>query len=92
MSKSLFFPLVCFLLLSNGLTVFADSYDDCIKVCNDKLAPCIDQARLNAGNIQEEEDSVSACEKGKADCIQACSDAEAQPQSPPPPPEQPKSE
>jgi hypothetical protein len=78
------------LLLSHALPVFADQYDDCVKGCNENLAPCVAQARLNAGNIQEEQDTVAACEKSKSDCTKACSDAEAKPQ--PPPQEQPQNQ
>jgi hypothetical protein len=89
MSKSLFFFSLCLLLLSHALPVSADQYDDCITSCNQTLAPCVDQARLTAGNVQEEQDSIAACEKNKAGCIQACKDAETTPSSPPPPQQQP---
>ncbi|HEX2768117.1 MAG TPA: hypothetical protein VHN12_02435 [Geobacteraceae bacterium] len=90
MSKLLFFLSLSLLLLSHGLPVFADQYDDCINDCKQNLAPCVDQARLTAGNVQEEQDLIAACEKSKADCIQGCKGAEAQPQ--PPPQEQPQSQ
>jgi len=77
------------MLLSHGLPLFADQYDDCVQGCKEKLAPCIEQAKLTAGNVQEEQDSITACKIGQSDCIKACSDAEAQ--NPPPPPEQPQS-
>jgi hypothetical protein len=89
MSKSMFFLSLCLLLLSHGLPVFADQYDDCINDCKQTVAPCVEQVRLTAGNIQEEQDLIAACEKSKADCIKACKDAETQPQ--PPPQEQPQS-
>jgi hypothetical protein len=78
------------LLLSHGLPVFADQYDDCINGCKQNLSPCVDQARQTAGNVQEEQDLIAACEKNKSDCIKACSEAEAMPQ--PPPEEQPQSQ
>lgn len=77
MSRLLFISSLCLLLLSSALPAIADQYDVCMKVCKDNLAPCIEQAKLNAGNIQEEQDSIAACEKAKSDCEKACSDAEA---------------
>jgi hypothetical protein len=88
MSKSLFFFSLCLLLLSYALPVSADQYDDCITSCNQPLAACVEQARLTAGNVQEEQDSIAACEKSKAVCIKACKDAETAPSSPPQPQQQ----
>ena len=90
MSNSLFYLALVLWSLSPAISVFADQYDDCINGCKLNLAPCIDQARLNAGNIQEEQDLIAACEKSKADCRKACSDAESQ--SEPPPQEQPQNQ
>jgi hypothetical protein len=84
MSKSFYILSLSLFLLSHGLPVFADQYDDCIKGCNENLAPCIDQARLKAGNVQEEQDLIAACNKSKSECKKACSDAEAQSQQPQP--------
>ena len=86
MSRSRFVLTLSLLLACYALPAAADQYDDCLANCQQAVAPCVEQARLNAGNIQEEEDSIAACEKGKAGCIQACRDAETQPQ---PPQEQP---
>lgn len=83
MSKTLFIVPLCLFILSRALPVFADQYDDCLNECNQNLAPCIEQIRISAGNIQEEKDSIAACNKAKADCIQACMAAETQPQAPP---------
>jgi outer membrane biosynthesis protein TonB len=93
MSKSLFIGLLFLVLLTHGFPVFADQYDDCLNDCGQQAKPCIEQAKLTAGNVQEEQDMIAACEKIKADCIQACKDAEAQPQPPPqeqqaPPPQE----
>ena len=90
MSKSLFILSLCLMLLSHGLPVFADQYDDCVKECKENLAPCIEQAKLSAGNVQEEQDHINACKKGESDCIKACSDAEAQ--TPQPSQEQPQNQ
>jgi hypothetical protein len=92
MSKIVLFLLSGLLLFSHTVPAFADGYDDCLDGCRQTVAPCVEQVRLNAGNIKEEEDGIAACEKSKADCIQACKDAEAQPQSPPPAQEQPPQE
>jgi len=83
MTRLVFALSLSVLLFSTGVPVLADQYDDCVSACNEALSPCTDQAKLNAGNVQEEQDSIAACEKSKADCIQACSAAEAQPQAPP---------
>jgi len=82
MSKSIFFVSICLLLLSHALPVFADQYDDCVNGCNESLTSCINQSRLTAGNVQEEQDLIAACENNKADCTRACSEAEATPQTP----------
>lgn len=82
MSKSILFLSLSLLIFSNG-TAFADQYEDCVTGCQEKVAPCVEQARLNAGNIQEEQDSIAACEKGRADCVHACSDAETKPYTSP---------
>jgi hypothetical protein len=90
MPKSLFIVPLCLLLISHALPVCADEYDDCRTGCSQMdLAPCIEQARNSAGNIQEEQDGIAACEKSKADCFQTCKDATTTPDSPPPPQEQP---
>jgi hypothetical protein len=81
MSKSLLVVSLCLVLLAHGLPVLADDYDDCKNGCIQALAPCIEQAKINAGNIQEEEDTIAACEKSMNGCIQACNDAEAQPKA-----------
>ena len=75
------------------LPAFADQYDDCVKGCNEGLTICINQVRLSAGNVQEEQDLNAACEKNKADCSKACSAAEVAPETPSqtPPEEQPQS-
>lgn len=86
MSKTVIFLALCLLLFSQGKNVRADDYDDCINGCKQSLSPCVDQTRLAAGNIQEEENMIAACEQSKAACIQACRDAEALPHSPPPEP------
>jgi hypothetical protein len=78
------------LLLSQALPVFADQYDNCTKGCNENLAPCVEQARLTAGNVQEEQNMIATCKKSKSDCIKECSEAEASPQ--PPSEEQPQSQ
>lgn len=83
MSKSMFFLSLCLLPIILALPAFADQYDDCVTACNPNLAPCIEKARLSAGNIQEEQDMIAACEKIKADCIQKCKDDETRPQAPP---------
>ncbi len=83
MSKSLFILPLCLLLLSLGLPAFADQYDDCKLDCDQPVAPCVEQARLTAGNVQEEQDLIAACQKNKTDCIQACKEAEVQAQTPP---------
>jgi hypothetical protein len=88
MSKSLFSISLGFLLLSCGMPAFADQYDDCIGVCAQNLTQCVDQSRLTAGNVQEEQELTAACQKSKADCRQACTDAETQPQSQPQPQDQ----
>ena len=90
MPKSLFVVSLVLLLLSHGLPAFADQYRDCINGCNQAVAPCVDQARLTAGNVQEEQDLIAACENTKASCVQACRDADA-PSAPPPQEEQPQS-
>ena len=85
MSKSMFIlPLFLLLLLSQALPAFADQYDDCLAVCGQPLASCIEQAKLNAGDVQDEQDLIAACNKTKSDCIQVCKDAETAPDSPPP--------
>jgi len=73
------------------LPVYADQYDDCLHDCSQKLAPCVEQAHLTAGNVQEEQDLVAACDKNKEECIKVCRDAEvqSQPQSQPQPVPQP---
>lgn len=76
---------LCLVVLFQGQSVFADGFDDCLDNCGQNLAPCIDQARLTAGNVQEEQDMIAACNKTKSDCIQGCRDAEAQPQTQPQP-------
>jgi hypothetical protein len=85
MSKSLFMLPLCLFLLFNAFPAFADLYDDCLTGCGKPLDSCIKQAHLTAGNIQEEQDYIAACNKTKDDCIQACKDAEAS-SSPSPPP------
>lgn len=92
MSKSLFILPFCLLLLSPAPPAGADQYDDCLKECSQPLASCVEQARLTAGNIQEEQDLIAACNKTKADCIQVCRDAEVTPTSPPPTPPHPSPE
>ncbi len=82
--------LLCFLLLSSALPAAADQYDECISGCSPPVAPCIEQARLTAGNVQEEQDMIAACNKGKADCIQACKSAETTPMPPPETKEEPQ--
>ena len=83
MSKSLFILSLCLLLVSRALPAFADGYDDCLDGCRNTVAPCVEQVRLTAGNIQEEENLIAACERNKDACIQACRDAEANPSPPP---------
>ena len=89
MPKSKVLFLLCVMLLSSALSAAADQYDDCITGCSPPVVPCIEQARLTAGNIQEEQDAIAACEKNKADCLQACKSAETTPTAPPPPKEEP---
>jgi len=80
MTKLLFSLSLTVLLLSTGVPVLADQYDDCVSACNEALSPCIDQAKLNAGNVQDEQDSIAACEKSNTDCMEACSNTKAPPQ------------
>lgn len=90
MSKSLLLLSLCIVLLSPTLPVLADERGDCIDGCKQALAPCVEQARLTAGNIQEEQDLIAACKTKKVDCIDACkvaADAPDTPGSPPPPQE-----
>jgi hypothetical protein len=84
MSKSLFFLSLGVILHCGCLPALADQYDDCRNDCNRLSPPCIEQARLSAGNVQEEQDLIAACGQKKNDCIQACRDAEVQFQAPPP--------
>lgn len=88
MSKSLFVVSLCLLLLSPGFPASADQYDDCLDGCKQSVAPCSEQARLTAGNVQDEQNLIAACESSKNDCLTACRNAEAQPE--PPPQEQPE--
>ncbi|MDD2853499.1 MAG: hypothetical protein PHY09_16555 [Desulfuromonadaceae bacterium] len=86
------------LMIALGLTIFgqsaaavADEYDDCKAACRNGVVPCIDQVKISAGNIQEEEDMIAACKKESIDCIQRCDDAETKP-TPAAPPEKPAEE
>ncbi len=85
MCKMLSGVVLCLLLLSPAVPVSADQYDDCVAGCSQSsVTSCTEQARLSAGNVQEEEELIAACEKSRADCLKGCSDAEAQSSSPPP--------
>jgi hypothetical protein len=92
MSISRFFLSLFLLFLCSVHPAFADQYDECINGCSQNLGPCSDQARLTAGNVQEEQDLIAACERNKLDCVQSCKDAETQPppQPQPLPQEQPQ--
>ena len=92
MSKSLFILPLCLLLIFPTSPAGADQYEDCLKECSQPVAPCVEQARLTAGNVQEEQDLIAVCDKTKADCIQVCRDAEVTPVPPPSPPPQPSPE
>ncbi len=83
MAKKLLFIALTSLLLTAPLTAHSDDYDDCKSACNQALDPCVEQAKLNAGNIQEQEDQIAACRKKEQDCIKGCSDSEAAPQASP---------
>ena len=82
MSRLLSCMPLFFLLLFLSKPVFADQYDDCLLGCDQAQASCLEQARLTAGNIQEEEDMIAACQKTKENCAQACNDAETQTRTP----------
>ena len=85
MTKIVFFLFLGLLFFSHDVfPVFAEGYDACRDACNQTAAPCVEQLQHSPGNSQEEEGRIAACEKSKADCIQACKDTEAQPQSQPP--------
>jgi hypothetical protein len=72
------------LLFSPVVPALADQYDDCLAGCGESVvASCIEQARLSAGNIQEEAELIAACEKARENCLKGCSDAESQNQPPP---------
>jgi hypothetical protein len=84
MSKVRFvISICCFVIVLSVMTAGADQYDDCLDNCNHNADPCIEQARLSAGNVQEEQDMVAACNNNKSECIKACHDAATQPQSTP---------
>jgi hypothetical protein len=92
MLKLLRSVLLCLLLLSIASVASADSYDDCVSACDQQLAPCIEQIKLSAGDIQAEEDGIAACKENLGDCKRGCSTAEVQPEAPPPPPQEPPEE
>lgn len=89
MTKMMLILSLCLVLPSHALPVFADERDDCINGCKQTVAPCIEQARLSAGNIQEEQDLIAACEKNKYECIDACKAADSIENTSPPPNVQP---
>jgi hypothetical protein len=97
MSKSIFILPLFLLFISHGLPAFADPNYECRSSCSQIADSCFEQARLNAGNIQEQQDAISACRDAKGDCIRACrvpDDVPAPPpaeqtQQEPPPREQP---
>ena len=75
------------LFFSSAAVACADQYDDCVAGCGQSASVCTEQVRVTAGNVQEEEDLIAACEKIRSDCQKGCSDAESQnpaPQDPPP--------
>ncbi len=78
------------LFFSSAGVAYADQYDDCVAGCGQSASVCTEQVRVSAGNVQEEEDLIAACEKIRSDCQKGCSDAESQspapPQEPPPNP------
>lgn len=52
--------------------VFGSS--ECQTDCRLTYTGCVEQARLNAGNIQEEQEAVAACENRLEKCIDICHD------------------
>jgi hypothetical protein len=76
------------LLFLSSVSAHADQYDDCVAGCAQSASVCTEQVRVTAGNVQEEEELIAACEKIRSDCQRGCSDAESQspapPQDPPP--------
>lgn len=46
--------------------------NECRSGCEQVFRSCAEQAWLNAGNIQEEQERQSACEPSKAGCLEKC--------------------
>ena len=72
MTKVPFGVALGLMLVIHVVPATADQLDECMRGCEPPLASCIDQARLNAGNVQEEQDLIAACENSKIDCRRSC--------------------
>ena len=77
---------ICILTLFLANSAFADGFDDCMSGCDQPNPACIEQARLSAGNVQEEENLIAACNKSVETCKEGCKGAEATSAPPTPPP------
>ncbi len=84
----------CLLLFVCAAPAAADQYDDCVTGCSQSVPPCEEQAKIGAGNVQEEQDLIAGCERVRLDCITACREADVPtqpvvtPQEPTPEPPQ----